>query len=371
MENLPDLISEIATQTSNVKYDGLAAVMVRNELFEAGLQPQKADLGFNYLGQFDSNDSNINEWQWDDSLISIHNEFSHQWHPLELSSLVDNGSIQIRLQSNTPSIDLEGLKKILNLTHESLMNMASSIEKDTRPMIVFFPFVASNALFFETFKNQLESEFKVVILELPGHGKRIDEPFAESLEVACNDLLRQINHFGTRNGPMYWVGHSMGAYLGSECLQLLKARQKQLPTGFIISDVAAPGQFDAWIVGDMTPVQKSEYYSRMGYDVLLSGLDPESKAHAEQLIRQDLRLLRNFVDPKQKQITIPVHFLCSNFESETVKNERIQGWQAICDHEIENTEFEGGHIDWLEKAQNADVIKDWIKSIFQLTQFEN
>lgn len=367
-KNLQDLISEIATYTSKVKNDGLAAVTVRNELIGSGLEPQKADLGFNFLGQFDSNNSNLNEWQWDDSLIPSHNGFSHQWHPLELSALVENGSIQIRLQSNTPSIDLAGLEKILNLTHESLTNIASSIEKDTRPVIVFFPFVASNALFFETFKLQLESEFKVVVLELPGHGKRIDEPFAESIEVACEDLIQQIHRSSSRSEPMFWVGHSMGAYLGSACYQLLKARQKQLPTGFIISDVAAPGQFDAWIVGDMTSDQRLEYYLRMGYDVLLNGLDPDSKAHAEQLIRQDLKLVRNFVDPEQQQITIPVHFLYSKSESETVKNERIQGWQAICDHEIKSTGFDGGHIDWLEKAQNTDVIKDWIETTIYLNQ---
>lgn len=370
-KNLPELISEIATHTGKVKNDGLAAMIVRNELYESGLQPHKADLGFNYLGQFDSNDSTLTEWQWDDSLIPNHNRFSHQWHPLELSALVDNGSIQIRLQSNTPSIDQDGLEKILNLTYESLTNMATSIGKDTRPVIVFFPFVASNALFFETFRLQLEPEFKVVVLELPGHGKRIDEPFAESIEVACNDLIQQIHHCVSQSEPMFWVGHSMGAYLGSACLQFLTARQMQLPTGFFISDVVAPGQFDAWIVGDMTSTQRLEYYARMGYDVLLSGLDTASKAHAEQLIREDLKLVRHFVDPNQSRITIPVHFLYSKSDSELVKNESVQGWQSICDHEIESSAFEGGHIDWLEKAQNSDLIKDWIRSIFQLTQLEN
>ncbi len=369
-EKLSDLISEIASHTSKVKNDGLAAVMVRNEIYESALQLQKPDLGFNYLGQFDTNESTYKEWEWDDSLVPIQNEFSHQWHPLELSAMVENGSIQIRLQSNTPSIDPDGLEEILRRTRESLTNMASSVKKDIRPVIVFFPFVASNAQFFETFKLQLEPEFKVVVLELPGHGKRIDEPFAESLEVACNDLLLQIYRAVTQSESMFWVGHSMGAYLGSKCLQLLSAGQKQLPDGFLISDVVAPGQFDAWIVGDMTPAQRNEYYSRMGYDLLLSGLDPASQKYAEQLIREDLKLVRQFVDPLQPQITIPVHFLYSNSDSEPIKIEDVQGWQAICDYEIKSSVFEGGHIDWLEKTQNTAIIKDWIQSIFQLTHRE-
>lgn len=370
-KDLADVIADVATSTSNVPNDGLGSILVHNELFESGRKPQKADLGFNYLGQFDSRDSAKNEWQWDDSLILNHNGFSHKWHPLEVSSLVENGSIQIRFQSNTPSIDQDELEKILRLAQDLLTKMASSVEKDIRPVIVFFPFVASNALFFENFKSQLESDFRVVVLELPGHGKRIDEPFADSIEVACNDLLRQIHHSGAQGESMFWVGHSMGAYLGSACLQFLAARQMALPTGLLISDVAAPGQFDAWIVGDMTPTQRQEYYSRLGYDVLLNGLDAASKAHAEQLIQQDLKLVRNFVDASQPQITVPVHFLYSKSESETAKMEWIQGWQVICNYEVESTPFEGGHIDWLEKTHNAEVIKDCIRSIFQIAQPEN
>ncbi|MCH8494417.1 MAG: amino acid adenylation domain-containing protein [Balneolales bacterium] len=362
--DLLDIISDVATSTNRVQNDGLGAILVRNELFESGIQPQKADLGFNYLGKFDSNDGAQNEWQWDDSLILNHNGFSHKWHPLELSALIENGSIQLRLQSNTPSIDQDELVEILRLAHDSLVTMASSVEKDTRPVIVFFPFVASNALYFENLKSQLEPEFNVVVLELPGHGKRIDEPFAESIEVACNDLLRQI---GAQDEPMFWVGHSMGAYLGSACLQYLAAWQMPHPAGFLISDVAAPGQFDAWIVGEMTHAQRHEYYARLGYDVLLNELDAASKAHAEQLIHQDLKLIRQFVNPNQPQITVPVHFLYSKSESKSVKNEWIQGWQAICEHKIECSAFDGGHIDWLEKTHNSDVIKEWI---FQFSQPE-
>lgn len=370
INQLPDLITEVATQTNRIKSDGLGAVIARNKLFESGLHPKKADLGFNYLGQFNSNNNTQNEWQWDDSLIFDNNGFSHKWHPLELSALVENGSIKIRLQSNTPSVDQNGLENILSLTEESLSKMASSVEDDTRPIIVFFPFVASNASFFETLKMQLEPEYKVVVLELPGHGKRIDEPFAETIEMACDDLLQQIRFSGPQKEHIFWLGHSMGAYLGSACLEFMAARKMRLPTGFLISDVAAPGQFDAWIVGDMTPSQRSEYYSRMGYDVLMNSLESSTKAHAEELIRQDLKLVRHFVNPNQPQITIPVHFLYSKSESEMFKNEWIQGWQAICLHDIECSAFEGGHIEWLDNAQNTGVIKNWIRSIFQYDKFE-
>jgi amino acid adenylation domain-containing protein/FkbH-like protein len=363
--DLSDLISDVAANINRVQHDGLGAVIVRNELFETGIQPQKADLGFNYLGQFDSNHGAQNELQWDDTLITNQNGFSHKWHPLELSALIENGSIQIRLQSNTSLVDQDELTEILRLAQDLLANMASSVEKETLPVIVFFPFVASNALFFENFKLQLESEFKVVVLELPGHGKRIDEPFAESIEVACNDLLRQIDQFGNYGEPIFWVGHSMGAYLGSACLQYLAPRNMPHPAAFLISDVAAPGQFDAWTVGEMTLAQRQEYYSRLGYDVLLNKLDTTSTAFAEQLIQQDLKLVRHFVQPNQPKITIPTHFLYSKSESETAKNEWIQGWQAICDYKIESSAFEGGHIDWLEKDGNAKIIKDWI---FQFTR---
>lgn len=364
-KSLPDLITAIATTTTSVQHDGLGAMLVRNELIKSGLQPKKADLGYNYLGHFDTDERAQNEWQWDESLISDHNGFSHAWHPLELSALVENGSIQLRLQSNTPTVGQKGLEEILDLAHSSLSSMALSVEKDCRPVIVFFPFVASNATFFEKVKKQLESEFKVVVLELPGHGKRIDEPFAESLEVACNDLLQQIHRTTALDETMYWVGHSMGAYLGSACLQCLVDDQKPVPAGFLISDVAAPGQFDAWIVGDMTLAQQHEYYARLGYDILLRGLDSASKLHAERLIHQDLKLVRHFTDPNQPNIPIPVHFLYSKSESDLIKNEWVRGWQAICDFEITCSAFEGGHIDWLERDGNTDIIKDWI---FQCTQ---
>ena len=283
---------------------------------------------------------------------------------MEFSALVENGAIELRFQSNSPTMNQHELKFILETIQADLLAMAQTAAQDNRPTIVFFPFVASNAGFFDKLKAQLESEYKIVVLELPGHGKRLDDPFAESLEQACNDLLEQIQRTVTRTNPMFWVGHSMGAYLASACLSVLQKRQQQLPFGLIISDVAAPGQFDTWIVGDMTPAQRSEYYSRLGYDVLLSGLDEVSKNYAEQLIRKDLKLVRNFVDPNQPRITLPVHFLYSISDSESFKDHWVAGWQSICDHTIESTAFEGGHIDWLENSRNSELIKDWIRSKF-------
>jgi surfactin synthase thioesterase subunit len=364
--SLTDLVSDVTAQISGIQRDGLGAVLARNEWIERGQTPPKSDLGFNYLGEFDTITSVHSEWRWDDSLISTKSDFTHQWHPMELSALVENGSIQIRFQSNSPTTNQNELELILETIQESLMAMTQTAVQDNRPAIVFFPFVASNAGFFDKLKAQLESEFKIVVLELPGHGKRLDDPFVASLEEACNDLLEQIQRTVTRATPMFWVGHSMGAYVASACMNVLQKRQQQLPVGFLISDVAAPGQFDTWIVGDMTPAQRSEYYSRLGYDVLLEGLDEASKAHADQLIRQDLKLVRNFVDPNQPRIALPVHFLYSTTDSESIKDYWIAGWQSICDHTVESTAFEGGHIDWLENSQNSEVIKAWIRSIFQM-----
>lgn len=361
---LSELVSEVKAQISGIQRDGLGAVLARNQWIERGLIFPKSDLGFNYLGQFDSITSTNREWRWDDSLISTESDFTHQWHPMEFSALVENGAIQLRFQSNYPKMNQYELELILETIQADLIAMAQTEAQDNRPTIVFFPFVASNAGFFDNLKEQLESDYKIVVLELPGHGKRLDDPFAESLEQACNDLLGQIQRTVTRTNPMFWVGHSMGAYVASACLSVLQTRQQQLPVGLIISDVAAPGQFDTWIVGDMTPAQRSEYYSRLGYDVLLKGLDEVSKNYAEQLIRKDLKLVRNFVDPNQPRITLPVHFLYSTSDSESVKDHWVAGWQSICDHTIQSTAFEGGHIDWLGNSRNSEVIKAWIRSIF-------
>nr|WP_295875054.1 alpha/beta fold hydrolase [uncultured Chitinophaga sp.] len=110
-----------------------------------------------------------------------------------------------------------------------------------RPQLFLLHFAGGNCYSFQ-FLTPLLHGFDVIALELPGRGRRMEEPLLTDFDQAAEDVCRQIR--ARLNGAGFMIyGHSMGAYLGLRATSWLEENGKP-PLALVVSGNAGPGMRD-------------------------------------------------------------------------------------------------------------------------------
>lgn len=100
-------------------------------------------------------------------------------------------------------------------------------------------FAGGSTYSYDFLKEYILKDFEVISLELPGRGKRFDEPALKTKEEAIQDYVNQISD--SRNSAPYCIyGHSMGATLGLSVTQRMEEKGDR-PESLIVSGNAGPG----------------------------------------------------------------------------------------------------------------------------------
>jgi external thioesterase TEII len=102
-------------------------------------------------------------------------------------------------------------------------------------------FAGGNCYSFNFLRPYL-SAFDVRCPELPGRGRRANEPLLKDFEMAANDIYEQICST-LDNAPFLLYGHSMGAFLALRMANMLEEGGKS-PSALIVSGNAGPGKTD-------------------------------------------------------------------------------------------------------------------------------
>jgi surfactin synthase thioesterase subunit len=107
-----------------------------------------------------------------------------------------------------------------------------------KPQLFLFHFAGGNCYSFR-FLTPLLPDFEVIPLELPGRGKRMNEPLLNEFDKAAEDLYKQILTHIT-GAPFLIYGHSMGAYLSLRVGNMLE-KAGRYSAGIVVSGNAGPG----------------------------------------------------------------------------------------------------------------------------------
>src|SRR5438874_7193218 len=99
------------------------------------------------------------------------------------------------------------------------------------------PYAGGTARIFAGWAADLPSWIDVVPLELPGHGFRFDEPVCDDLTQLVADLRDQVLARLDRRYAVF--GHSLGALLGYELIQVLQGKDEPA-VHFFPSGAGAP-----------------------------------------------------------------------------------------------------------------------------------
>ncbi|MFD1990032.1 thioesterase II family protein [Paenibacillus nicotianae] len=108
-----------------------------------------------------------------------------------------------------------------------------------KTLLFCLPYAGGSATIYHVWRNQLKDHIELYPIELPGHGSRYDEPYAQHFEALLDDVMASIcSHLG--NHPYVIYGHSMGAVLAYELYYKLVQEGYHPPAQIILAARPAP-----------------------------------------------------------------------------------------------------------------------------------
>lgn len=209
------------------------------------------------------------------------------------------------------------------------------------PKVTVFglPYAGGNMWSYRALEKSLPPGVTLTGIELPGRGRRSNEPLATSIELLADDVAGQI---GSRaDGPYALFGHSMGALLGLLAIRRLALTARPLPQVFFVSGCEAPTT--------RTPRRRYALGPQEFIDMLheMGGCPPEVLADQELLdffepiLRADFQAFETW--PVVSGPPVDVRIVVSRGTEDEVSEEAARAWGLETKHPIAYTEFPGGH----------------------------
>lgn len=221
--------------------------------------------------------------------------------------------------------------------------------------IVILHFAGGNCYSFQFLTKYLPG-YEVVLLELPGRGRRMKEPLIKDREDAVKDLLSQfIKH--NIQGDFIMYGHSMGATLGVLLARELELR-KIYPQQLIASGSCGP--WDG-------KVSKRRYaLSSADFKLMLKDLGGISEQvlaeedlfeFFEPVIRADFELLEKDNIVLAHPVKTPVHALMGQEEEDS---DHIENWRSLTQGSCTLEHWPGEHFFIYDQAERlAKLLKEY------------
>lgn len=206
-------------------------------------------------------------------------------------------------------------------------------------------FAGGSSYSYDFLKEHIPNDIEVISLELPGRGKRFDEPALRSKEETIRDYTRQITKL--RNNTPYCIyGHSMGATLGLSVAYQMQKRG-DAPESLIVSGNAGPG-----VSYDDPEESKKKRYLMSDEEFKkelrdLGGVPEEVLANEElysffmPIMRADFEVLEK-EDYSEEGISlkVPIYAIMG---SEEKTSDSIDNWNRFTVSNFQSTILEGNH----------------------------
>lgn len=222
-----------------------------------------------------------------------------------------------------------------------------------RPQLFMLHFAGGNCYSFR-FLATLLKDFEVITPELPGRGKRMDEPLLNNFDQAALDLYGQLVK-RLKPVPFLIYGHSMGAYLALRVAGMLE-KVGWPPSYLIVSGNAGPGAGDS---------SKKRYLMKGGAFIselkALGGIpeelldDEEVFRFFEPVIRADFEIAEENNMQQEPAINTPLYAIMGSQEEAV---EQLSNWGRFTKAHFSYEILEGNHFFIYKHPQRlADIIR--------------
>ncbi len=204
-----------------------------------------------------------------------------------------------------------------------------------------FPYAGGAALIYRTWANHLPAEVEVCPVQLPGRGKRLQEPLLKRLTDVVENLTGEIQSLLDK--PFAFFGHSMGAMICYEVAHALRRRCGTQPVQLFVSGCRAP----------QVPRQDQITYNLPDAELVedlrrLNGTPAEVLEHPElmalmlPLLRADFEVVQTYAYQSEPPLNCPISAFGGLQDSE-ISPDDIEGWREQTTGRFIRRMFEGNH----------------------------
>lgn len=206
--------------------------------------------------------------------------------------------------------------------------------KPRRPVVAFIPPACCGSGYFRRVKRILGDRVDFRSVELPGHGRRCDEPSLTQARTAARDIVNQIS------GPVDAVyGESLGAYIGLEVAAIIQ------PGPLLLAASNSPPSARSGIhLGQVSSIDCAiAVLTAMGGEVPAEVVrDPAVAQQAYSMMRDDLYLFQSFIDlTRATTVSGDIHVFGGTEDHGLT---RLEAWAAHTTGRCEVRRLPGRHL---------------------------
>lgn len=214
--------------------------------------------------------------------------------------------------------------------------------------LYYYPLAGASSMTFKDIDSYFSEETKAVCLDYPGHGQRIREARAQSMEELIEDAYEHLKAERKDGAAYYLAGHCMGAIIAYElCRRIEEEQCIQPPKGIFVSGHGIPSVIvseELWAMDDETLLA---HLIRNGL-ADRSMADPRYRKMVKGLvidpIKADSALYDNYVFQAtgNEKISSKIHVLYGK-EDDRFPEQVLDKWADFTHAGITLKAFEGGH----------------------------
>ena len=223
--------------------------------------------------------------------------------------------------------------------------------------LFYFPLAGASSLTFKKIKTYFPDDVDAICFDYPGHGQRISESSANSMQELIADAYEKIKSKTATDTEYYLAGHCIGAVVAYEVCRMLQNRDNGsgMPKRLIVSGHGIPS------------VIVSEGLGQMDDDALIAHLvkngltdssmaDPKYRKMVKGMIidpvKKDSALYDGFIfDPFENiKISCGIDVLYGK-EDQRFPEEDLKKWSGFTSADVTFKGFEGGHYFLMEKEK--------------------
>ncbi|WP_151753478.1 thioesterase II family protein [Acinetobacter soli] len=221
------------------------------------------------------------------------------------------------------------------------------------------PSAGSSASIVSTWDKISAENIKVIALEYPGHGRKIQQPLSHDPDFLAHQFSLEILDYG--NTPCVLFGHSVGGSLIWEIEEKLKLINPDHNLILKIVSARPSPHYQSLIhhysaMSDEQIIQELKLYNNFPYEILNN---PSALEFFLRIIKNDFILSDNMMKKPILKSTVPLMSIYGKDDPYIKNHEIMQSWQDFSEQWLGAYQVHGDHFYFLD----TNILQDTLNII--------